>query len=188
MQLYLIRHTRPAVSQGVCYGQADVDVAETFVDEVQAIRTKIAHVAPVASYSSPLSRCARLASSLKLGMTQHDARLMEMDFGEWELRAWDEIPRKQLDRWGDAYTHLAPPGGETFTELHHRVTEFLRELMARHRGQDVVVVTHAGVVRALLAEVLNLPLTEVFRFHLDFGGVTQLRLTDAMPVVGYVNR
>lgn len=188
MRLYLIRHTTPAVPLGVCYGQTDVDVAATFFDEAQAVHAKIADITPAASYSSPLSRAARLASTLRLGETQHDARLMELDFGEWELQAWDAIPREQLDRWGNAYTHLAPPGGETFTELHSRVTELLQELLARHRGQDVVVVTHAGVIRALLAEVLNLPLTEVFRFHLDYGSVTQLRLGEPVPAVGYVNR
>ena len=188
MQLYLIRHTTPAVAPGVCYGQSDVDVVETFVAEVQAVRTKIAGITPAASYSSPLSRCARLASSLKLGETQHDARLMELDFGDWEMRAWDDIPREKLDRWGGAYTHVAPPGGETFTELHTRASDFLRELIARHHGHDVVAVTHAGVIRALLADVLNLPLTEVFRFHLDYGSVTQLKLGEGMPAVGYVNR
>lgn len=188
MQLYLIRHTTPAVPPGVCYGQVDVDVAATFFDEVQAVRAKIADITPAASYSSPLSRAARLAASLGLGETQHDARLMELDFGDWELRAWEEIPQEHLDRWGKAYTHIAPPGGETFIELHGRASDFLRELLDRHRGQDVVVVTHAGVIRALLAEVLNLPLTEVFRFHLDYGSVTHLRLGDAVPAVGYVNR
>lgn len=188
MQLYLIRHTTPAVAPGVCYGRSDVAVADTFMDEAQAVRAKIAHLTSVVGYSSPLSRCARLASSLRLGEMPHDSRLMELDFGDWEMQAWDEIPREHLDRWGEAYTHVAPPGGETFTELHRRTADFLSEVMARHRGHDVVVVTHAGVIRALLAEVLSLPLTEVFRFHLDYGSVTQLRLGDAVPAVGYVNR
>lgn len=188
MQLYLIRHTTPAVAPGVCYGQSDVDVSATFFDEVEAVRAKIADLAPAASYCSPLSRAARLASSLKLGQTQHDARLMELDFGDWELRPWEEIPSEQLDRWGNAYTHVAPPGGETYTELHLRATDFLRELLSRHRGENVVVVTHAGVIRALLAEVLGLPLAEVFRFHLDYAGVTLLQFTEALPSVGFVNR
>lgn len=176
------------MAPGVCYGQADVDVAETFFEELRAVEAKIAGLAPAVSYSSPLSRCTRLASSLKLGETRHDARLMELDFGDWEMQMWDDIPREHLDHWGKTYTHIAPPGGETFADLHGRATEFVRELIERHRGHDVVVVTHAGVIRALLADVLNLPLTEVFRFHLDYGSVTQLKLGDGLPAVGYVNR
>jgi len=188
MRLYLIRHTTPAIAPGVCYGQADVDVAATFFDELQAVRSKISDLAPVATYSSPLSRASKLASGLQLGEPAHDARLMELDFGDWELRAWEEIPRAHLDQWGHAYTDIAPPGGETFTELHRRATACLQDLKCRHSGQDVVVVTHAGVIRAMLADVLNLPLIEVFRFHLDYGSVTQLNLGDTVAAVGYVNR
>jgi alpha-ribazole phosphatase len=188
MQLHLIRHTTPAVASGVCYGRSDVDVAASFATEVQAIRDKISHITPAANYSSPLSRCSRLASSLELRDTRHDARLMELDFGDWEMQAWEDIPREHLDRWGMAYTHTAPPGGETFIELHGRASAFLQEQLARHRGHDVVAVTHAGVIRALLADALNLSLAEVFRFHLDFGSVTQLRMGSGHPVVGYVNR
>ncbi|OIQ86835.1 phosphoserine phosphatase 1 [mine drainage metagenome] len=188
MQLHLIRHTTPAVASGVCYGRSDVDVAASFATEVQSIRHKISHIRSVANYSSPLSRCSRLAFSLELRDTRHDARLMELDFGDWEMQAWEEIPREHLDRWGKAYTHTAPPGGETFTELHGRASAFLQEQLARHHGHDVVAVTHAGVIRALLADALNLSLTEVFRFHLDFGSVTQLRMGSGYPVVGYVNR
>ncbi len=188
MQLYLIRHTTPAVPSGVCYGQSDVDVAATFFDEAEKVRHKIAHVTPVATYSSPLSRAAKLAASLKLGPARHDARLMELDFGAWEMQAWDDIPREQLDRWGNDYICIAPPGGETYVELHRRVMEVLQELRVRHAGETVVVVTHAGVIRALLAEVLGLPLTEVFRFHLDFAGITLLQFTEGLPSVGFVNR
>lgn len=188
MRIHLIRHTAPAIPAGVCYGQADVDVAASFFDEAEAVRAKIAGIVPVASYSSPLSRAVRLAVSLGFGEARHDARLMELHFGDWELRPWADIPREHLDRWGQAYVHVAPPGGETFAELHGRSAAFLREAMEQHRGRDVLVVTHAGVIRALLADALNLPLTEVFRFHLDYGSVTQIRLEDGMPVVGYVNR
>ena len=188
MQLYLIRHTTPAVPPGVCYGQSDVDVASTFIDEVERVRGKIAHVTPSATYSSPLSRAAKLAAGLKLGPARHDARLMELDFGAWEMQAWDDIPREQLDRWGSDYTRTAPHGGETYVELHRRVTEMLQELRAQHHGESVVVVTHAGVIRALLAEVLGMPLTEVFRFHLDYAGVTLLQFAEGLPSVGFVNR
>jgi alpha-ribazole phosphatase len=188
VQLYLIRHTTPAVPPGVCYGQADVDVAATFFDEAARVRHKLADLAPAASYSSPLARAARLAESLGFGPPEHDPRLMELDFGDWELQSWESIPRAHLDAWGHAYTHVAPPGGETFNALHQRAVAFMQELIHRHRGQDVVVVTHAGVIRALLAEALNLPLVEGFRFHLDYGSVSQIRWTDSAPVVGYVNR
>lgn len=188
MELYLIRHTTPDVPQGVCYGQAEVDLAESFAAEVERIRAKLTGLAPAACYSSPLLRCGRLAAMLGYGEPRHDARLKELDFGAWELKPWDEIPRDALDRWGQAFVHEAPPGGETFAALHGRATAFLREVAELPLAGAVVVVTHAGVIRALLAEVLAMPLAEAFRFHLDYSGVTQLLLHGPVPSVGYVNR
>jgi len=188
MELYLIRHTTPAVQQGVCYGQTEVNVTELFLEEAEQVRTKLAGIAPVACYSSPLQRCARLAATLDAGEPQHDARLKEMHFGDWEMQPWDNIPRQELDRWGNDYVDAAPPGGETYGQLHRRATHFLNDLTCSKHVGPVLVVTHAGVIRALLAEVLNLPLREAFRFYLDFGGVTKLRFDGSFPVVAYVNR
>lgn len=188
MELYLIRHTTPDIPSGVCYGQAEIGLAASFADEAAAVRRKLAGVTPSACYSSPLQRCARLADILNLGAPQHDARLQELHFGAWEMQAWEAIPRHELERWGNGYVDEAPPGGETFAELHRRACAFLHELAAKEHAGAVVAVTHAGVIRALLAEVLHLPLTEAFRFHLDYGGVTHLHVNGAIPAVGCVNR
>lgn len=188
MQLYLIRHTTPDVPAGVCYGQAEVGLASGFAAEAETVRGKLAHITPAACYSSPSSRCDRLAVALGWGEPQHDARLLELHFGAWEMQVWQDIPRHELERWGHAFVEEAPPGGETFAELHRRATGFLRELAGKRHDGPVVAVTHAGVIRALLAEALNLPLAEAFRFHLDYGGVTQLLLQGPLPAVGYVNR
>lgn len=188
MQLTLIRHTTPRLATGLCYGQSDVDLAESFGIEAGAVKDKLAALAPDATFSSPLRRCARLVDALGWGETQFDARLMELHFGSWEQQSWDAIPRMELDTWSRDYVDTAPPQGESFAQLHARAMAFLGEIRARHAGQSVAVVTHAGVVRALLAEALGLPLKEVFRFRLDFGGVTHLDFNGAVPAVVAVNR
>src|SRR5258706_8175453 len=82
--IYLIRHTTPAVDKGICYGQTDLDVTESFMDEAAVIRQ---HLPPVFSsvHSSPLQRCSRLAAHLfpELPLTLHP-QLMEIHCGEWE--------------------------------------------------------------------------------------------------------
>lgn len=190
MELYLIRHTTPAMPPGVCYGQEDVDLAVNFLDEAETVRRKLAGVAPAACYSSPLQRCARLASILNSVESEplHDARLMELHFGAWETKAWNDIPRHELDRWGQQYVDEAPPGGETFRDLHRRAAGFMQDLLQQPFDGPVLAVTHAGVIRALLAEVLGMPLASVFRFHLDYGSVTKLHFHDNLPTVAYVNR
>jgi alpha-ribazole phosphatase len=187
MELYLVRHTRPDVQPGICYGHADIDVSETFHSEADTVRNKLAGIAPTAFYTSPQQRCRKLAATLPFGLPQEDVRLKELHFGEWELLAWDAIPRDALDHWGNRFVEVAPPGGESFTDLFHRAKAFFSDCANRHQG-PVVAVTHAGVIRALLAHALNLPLQHVPNFQLDFGGITKLTIAGPYIHVNYVNR
>ena len=187
MQLHLIRHTTPDVAPGVCYGQSDIGLADSYEWELQGIRDKLADIPFTACYSSPLVRCARLAQALFAGEPRHDARLRELAFGEWELQPWQAIPREQMEPWSADWVTQAPPGGESFTTLHQRANEMVQELRQRHDG-PVLAVTHSGVIRALLAEASGLPLNAIFRFRLDFGGVTCIDYSGAQPMVAYVNR
>lgn len=187
MELYLVRHTTPEVAAGVCYGHAELDVTADFAREAALVRGKLAGVAPVAFYTSPLLRCRRLAAVLPLGEPQPDERLKELHFGAWELQPWDAIPRDEFERWGSRFVELSPPGGESFNDLYRRATAFFADCADSHQG-PVVAVTHAGVIRALLAHALNLPLMHVPNFHLDYGGVTKLMLAPPFVKVAYVNR
>lgn len=169
-----MRHTTPAVKAGVCYGQSDVGLAPDYMAEFATIRAKFVGSMFDACYTSPLQRCMHLATALGYGEPRSDRRLMELHFGTWEMRPWRDIPRAELDVWAEAYVDRAPSGGETFGALQRRVTDFLQMLHASHVGQSLLVVTHAGVIRALLADALQMPLTETFDFQLTYGGVTRL--------------
>jgi alpha-ribazole phosphatase len=111
-----------------------------------------------------------------------------LHFGDWELQRWDAIPREIFDHWAQRFVEHAPPGGESFRQLYLRAVEFFDECADRHAGQTVVAVTHAGVIRSLLAHALKLPLENVPGFHLDFGGLTKLVLAGPHVSVAYVNR
>src|SRR5271170_2762307 len=95
--IYLIRHTTPAVAKGICYGQTDLDVTESFSRESEVIRRHLPD-GILSVYSSPLQRCARLARQLFPGHTPSLMdELMEVHCGEWEMRAWDDLPREEID-------------------------------------------------------------------------------------------
>jgi alpha-ribazole phosphatase len=188
MELYLVRHTTPAIQPGICYGHAELDLDDGAEAEMAAVRAKLADVSPAAFYTSPLLRCRRLADALPFGEAMPDDRLKEMHFGDWELQRWDAIPREIFDYWATRFVEHAPPRGESFRDLYLRATSFYDDLAARHSGATVVVVTHAGVIRALLAHALKLSLENVPGFHLDFGGVTKLVMSGPHLNVAYVNR
>ena len=186
--VYLVRHTSPDIAPSVCYGQSDIDVAANFPEELALIKHKLAEIKPAICFTSPSLRCAKLAQALNSGAVIEDKRLMELDFGDWELRPWDTIPRDAFDLWAHDHVNQAPPNGETFNQLHQRATQFLMEVNANSAQAPIVVVTHGGVIRALLAEALGLTLMNVFRIQIDYCSVTQLLLDEQVTRVGYVNR
>ena len=191
MKLTLIRHTRLQIAAGICYGQSDIDVAATFIEESEKTKYKLADMAFDAVYSSPLQRCEKLAHSLNIGAPIFDSRLKELHFGDWELHAWDAIPREYFDSWAQNYAHTSPPNGETFNQLQVRGIEFLNEILSSHSAENIAIVTHGGMIRALLAHVLNMPLKGLFRFNIDYGSITQLEFGDAqsgaVPKINFVN-
>ena len=121
MHVTLVRHTRPLVSDGVCYGMTDLDLAATFEEEA----ARVVETLPPAQrlVTSPLYRCRRLAERIGAaqGLTPAiDERLREMDFGAWEGIAWDDIPRAELDAWAADFLHARPHGGENVYMLRER--------------------------------------------------------------------
>lgn len=146
--------------QGRCYGRLDVALpAETFVAAATSLRGRVPDHAlwSLPIVSSPALRCHALAlacaEDARAVIT--DARLLEMDFGDWEGVAWSDIPRVDLDRWAGDVTGFHPPGGESFQDLVARVAETLATLRVPH-----LVVAHAGVVRAATHLLGGKPLIE----------------------------
>ena len=204
MEVYLIRHTAVAAA-GLCYGHYDVALADTAAAEIAAVAGRRPLFSPLAAprpsalvspaelpaappprvISSPASRCQQLARALapEVGL---DERLREMHFGSWEGRPWASIAAEELNPWMADYVALAPPGGETFQQVQDRAAALLAELTAA--SQPTVLVTHAGLIRAVLCHCLEMPLRHAFRFGIDFGSVSELRWQGAHWQVLGVNR
>jgi alpha-ribazole phosphatase len=140
----LLRHPRPRVAPGTCYGRLEVPEGPEAAGEIAAALRATPPVRAV--IASPAARCRRLAERLAARDAvplRLDARLLELDFGAWEGRSWDAIPRAESDPWAADPRSVAPPGGETFAALHARVGAALAEA-----GRGAALVTHAGPIRA----------------------------------------
>lgn len=150
MALILLRHTRPDVDAGTCYGRRDVGLAATFAEEAEALLSQLLAFDRVVT--SPLSRCRRLADYIA-GQTSRDVteddRLREMDFGRWEGSAWSALPRGEIDAWANDFLHARPHGGESVAMLRARALEALDAY--RKLAGDTLIVTHGGVIKAALA-------------------------------------
>ncbi|WP_295234060.1 alpha-ribazole phosphatase [Sediminibacterium sp.] len=177
MEIYLIRHTTPKVEKGICYGQVDLDITETFLEEVEAIKPHLPSD-EIKVYSSPLQRCKKLADALfdGLAIDVHDD-LMELNCGQWELLPWNDIPKEEIQPWMDDFVNVAVPKGESYVDLHNRVVKRFNEIVSRQ--ESAVIVAHGGVLRSILSHITSTPLKESFdAFTLHYGCVVKIKVTE----------
>ena len=152
MKLWLVRHAQPLVDAGICYGQldmaADADATAKCVRQLAALLP-----AGIRIVTSPLQRCERLALALSAQRPdlayKTDGRLQEMDFGQWEGRAWLAIGQSALEAWtADFAHHTVGHDGESVTAFMGRIALAFDELQSQG-NEDAVWITHAGVIRAM---------------------------------------
>lgn len=133
-----------------------------------------------ALYASPTRRTRETAEPMaaSLGLEiRLDGRLEERYFGIWEGLDFDTVRERYAEAFGAWKADpigYAPEGGETVVHLARRVEEALEELKERHRGGTTLVVTHVGVIRAVLCQALKTPLAEYRRFHIATGSVARV--------------
>ncbi|WP_411725361.1 alpha-ribazole phosphatase [Methyloglobulus sp.] len=188
MDIYLIRHTKTETVTGLCYGQSDVALADSFVAEARLIHKKLPDLSPdCLIISSPLTRCVQLAETF-LKPIETDARLQEVNFGDWENRRFDEIDTNLLKNWAENFVTISPPNGESFNDLCRRVGNFWDELLVKKQSEQVLVITHAGIIRALFAHVLQLPAANAFKFRVDVGSVHKLQHINDYTYIHYINQ
>lgn len=185
MEIYLIRHTTPDIEYGTCYGFTDLDLAASFPEE--AARAKqFLPVAPLEVYSSPLIRCSKLATFLFGEPFKTDARLKELNFGEWEMQRWDDLGENALQVWMNDYVHARIPGGESYEDLYQRSIAAFLEIVAT--GKNAAIVAHGGVIRAILSYVTNTPLEKSFDIRVEYGRVSKLLVTADKIEVAFFNQ
>ncbi len=192
MDVILIRHARPAMTAGLCYGRTDLSLDTPMDPEPSAIIDKLTAHTPQRLLASPLQRSRLTAEAMALAATlppvEIDAQLMELDFGTWEGCQWDDIPRAQIDRWARDLVHGNPHGGESAADLLARVTTWA-DAVASTPASCVWAVTHAGCMRALAAHWLQRPLAETLQWPLQWGAACGFRVQPGgVPVLLFWNR
>lgn len=175
MTVYLIRHTSVDVPQGVCYGQTDVPLNLSFIYEAEETAKRLGGLRFDKVYTSPLTRCIRLATYCGHPEADCDDRLKEINFGDWEMRRFDEIADPHLEEWYADFLHEKATNGESFDDLYHRVAGFLDELRCQPYGQ-VAIFAHGGVLLSAQIYVGELKADEAFSSLTPYGGVVKIEL------------
>jgi alpha-ribazole phosphatase len=172
-RLLLVRHLKPLIESGICYGASDVPAEQSQTSHERLIKalsvynldknTKI--------YTSPLTRCVQLSKTLRQTFHFNElnicAELAELNFGDWEMQKWDDIDRSQIDAWANDLMAFQFPNGESALIMRSRIKRWL-SVLPKH---DCVVVCHGGTIRQMLSILEHTPMSELLKRSIGFGEV-----------------
>lgn len=192
-ELQLLRHGLPEGGGGRYRGNGVDDPLST--EGLVQMWTAVAGSGPWDRIvSSPLRRCQEFARALSHDLRRPlivEPRIREVGLGAWEGRLKDEIEAEtpgSIAAFRANPVRHRPPGAEPLEAFCRRTAEAARDLAANHPGERLLVVTHAGVIRALVAMALDLPLPSLYRVAVDHAGCTLLHHREGTWSLRYHNR
>lgn len=193
----LVRHGQTPTTGDVLPGRAKgLRLSDKGREQAQAAAARISKLAEngakvAAVYASPLERTRETAAPIAraLGLrTLADKGLLECDFGDWtgaKLKELNKLPEwKTVQRYPSGFRF---PNGESFREMHERITDAIARLCAKHKGETIVCVSHADPIKAAVADALGTHLDLFQRIVVSPCSITTIAYGDGGPVVLGVN-
>jgi len=180
--LDLVRHGEP--KGGRCYrgNRVDDPLSDTGWQQMRSI----VPAEPVWQrvISSPMLRCREFADEVatRFGLPlEIDFNLREVGFGSWEGRTPDEIRREDPEGYNAFFqdpVNYRPTGAEPLQEFYNRSVNSIRELAQEFAGEQLLVVTHAGVMRAIAAWLMQAPLASMYRLRVNYATLYRVQVED----------
>lgn len=159
-------------------------------DAANELAEALAEIPFTAVYTSPLERAlttARVVASQRRLVPLEVADLREIDFGDVDGLEFDQYPKELQRQLLDEPLAVRFPGGETYGELRTRVCAALDSIVARHAGERVLIMTHAGCIRAALSVWLEITGPAIFRIDQRNASVNVVDWIDGVPIVRLLN-
>ena len=176
----LLRHGQTPMSVQKRYsGRTDAPLTDTGIRQAAAAAKRLAPAGLDVIVASPLQRTVRTAEEVAAvtGIpVLTDEGFRETDFGAWEGLTFAEVRERwpaELAAW-PADPQVAPPGGESFTNVSARVTAALHRVLAARAGQTVLIVSHVTPIKTLVATALLAPPAALYRMHLDIAALCEI--------------
>jgi len=214
--IYLIRHGETVNADSRRYkGHIDVPLSENGIKQLGRLSEYLSHnirnkhnppIPPLekggkGGFESPGLKavyCSGLSRALK--SAQIIARpygiepvivedLKERSFGVWEGMTFDEIKEKWPDAfnaWAENPLKFSPIEGENTLEIKERAMKAFNKIVNKHKDEEIAIVSHGGITRVILCEMLGMPLENIFRIEQDFAALNIIELWD-YPVVKKIN-
>lgn len=192
--LYLIRHAEvEARYQGVFGGTIDMDISPRGREQATALARYLKGKTFDAIYASPMKRVQQtLAPYLNNGAPKPVIfpKLHEVDFGDWTGLNFAEVQERYgapASTWLDQIAAGTIPNAENAVTYRNRIEPCVREILQSHPGRRVAVFCHGGVIRQILAILLDLPLTKTASFEIDYTSITEIEVQPNRAEVQLLN-
>ena len=178
-RLLLVRHGDTELNSRERYwGLSDIELSEAGLRQAERLRDRLATEKISAVYSSQLQRALLTAEVIvsrhQLGVTVCN-ELQETNFGRVEGLTFAEISRlypELTEQWVNWSLQLRFPGGDSVSEVSQRVSEFMRRLEGHAPEEMVLVVAHAGTLRMLVCQLLELELKRWRQIRIDLASLS----------------
>lgn len=192
--IYLIRHghTEPT-ENGKLYNDPAVELTDRGIAQANALGDWLADKNPDLLLSSTAKRVVSTSELIanRIGMKScPKSGLDEWSVGDWEGRTYLEVKKEDPEdykHWSNDPIQNAPPGGESIEDLYKRVQARMVDLIEENQGKSIALITHAGVIRAILVNALEMPVRNFWRLNISVGSVSKIDVSDNFTTVHYTN-
>ncbi len=193
-RLLLIRHGEVETRyQGVFGGTIDMNLSARGLEQAKLLAKFLRGRNFDAIYASPMKRVQQTFAPSR---RHHPVKqvilpgLREIDFGDWTGFGWDAVREKfgiKPYEWLDKIELGVVPNGESTVHFRKRVEPCLRKIIRENRGKTAAIFCHGGVIRMMLALLLDLPLPKTAAFEIEYASVTQVALHPHMNEIELLN-
>ena len=191
-EAFFLRHTSLNVEIDVFYGQTDLDVSDSFEEEVKLIQKKIKNfnidTNSIKVYTSPLRRCIKLTNKLTENYII-DERIKEMNLGDWEMKKMSSISKKEKLDWENNLLSFKIPNGESNNEFLKRLKNFLDDIFKFN--EDALIVCHAGSINGMLSLLTKEPFDKMVKNYWELikhGSLSLIELKNELIITKIIGK
>ncbi|AEV69429.1 alpha-ribazole phosphatase [Acetivibrio clariflavus] len=194
LELILIRHGETDSNiRGSYLGWTDMELNENGIDQVKLLKERLKGVKVDKIYSSPLKRALQTAKIINenynLDIVTDDG-LKERNFGIWDDLTHEEMARRypeEYNEWINDWIKYRIKDGESAQEAYDRAAVFVDEVIKSNKDGVVMLVTHLGTIRFILAYLLGLGIENSWRFRVNNASITKVEINDGYSVLTMLN-
>ncbi len=194
MKLWLVRHGQTQANvDGLYSGISETSLTEKGIVQAETVGNMLNKVAFDKVLCSELSR-AQHTTQLILQQRNvpvvTEPRLNEMNFGDWEMRHHRDLQHQDAENyaaWCNDWQNVVPKNGEGFQVFSQRVCEFATSLSLLPTQQNILIVSHQGVLSLLIATLLNMPPASLWHFVIEQGAWSSIEIQDGFATLRTLN-